>query len=129
MRPFLFIITFIPLMIAPITSQARISTNTETCDSGMTGVQCREIITEYRDDSNGKWLKAGVTFQFRSTNGKSCNVLGKLTNAQNMLMIYKTSNFKKSGEWSKPGLVIQQIKEGAWSHSTTWKIDCEEENI
>ena len=129
MKPSLFIIFFIPLMIAPITSQARISTNTETCDSGMAGVQCRKIVTEYRDDGNDKWLKAGVAFQFRSSNGRSCNVNGKLTNAQNMLMIYKTSNFKKSGEWSKPGLVIEQIKEGAWSHSTTWKIDCEEENI
>ena len=122
-------IFFIPLMIAPITSQARISTNTETCNSGMTGVKCRKIVTEYRDDGNDKWLKAGVAFQFRSTNGKSCNVHGKLANAQNMLMVYKTSNFKKSGEWSKPGLVIKQIKEGAWSHSTTWKIDCEEEKI
>ena len=129
MKSFLFIIFVMPLMLAPKTSQARISSNTETCDSGMTGVECRKIVTEYRDDGSGEWLKAGVVFQFRSTNGRSCNVNGKLTNAKNIHMIYKTSSFKKSGEWSKPGLVIEQIKEGAWSHSTTWKIDCEEENI
>ena len=124
MKPFLFIIFVMPLMLAPITSQARISTDTETCDSGIAGVQCRKIVTEYRDDGSDEWLKAGVAFQFRSTNGKSCNVNGKLTNAKNMRMIYKTSYPKKSGEWSKPGLVIEQIREGAWSHSTTWKIDC-----
>ncbi len=129
MKPFLFIIFVIPLILSPITSQARISTNTEACDSGMTGVQCRKIVTEYRDAGSGEWLKAGVAFQFRSTNGKSCNVRGELTNAKNIHITYKTSDFKKSGEWSKPGLVIEQIKEGAWSHATTWKIDCEEEKI
>ena len=116
-------------MFVPIASQARISSDIETCESGMVGVQCRKIITEYRDDGSKEWLKAGVVFQFRSTNRKSCNVQGKLTNAKNMHMTYKTSDFKESGEWSKPGLVIEQVKEGAWSHSTTWKIDCEEENI
>ena len=95
----------------------------------MAGVQCRKVFTEYRDDNSNKWLKAGVSFQFRSTNGKSCNVHGKLTNAKNMRMIYNTSDFKKSGEWSEPGLVIEQIGEGAWSHATTWKIDCEEEKL
>ena len=114
-----------PLILAPITSQARIKTTTATCDSGIADVQCRKIVTEYRDDGSGKWLKAGVAFQFRSTNGQSCNEHGKLTNAKNMRMIYETSYPKKSGEWSKPGLVIEQIREGAWSHATTWMIDCE----
>lgn len=120
----LFIIFVKSLMLIPITSHARISSDTETCDSGMAGVQCRKIVTEYRDDGSDEWLRAGVAFQFRSTNGESCNVHGKLNNAKNMRMIYNTSYPKKSGEWSKPGLVIEQISEGAWSHSTTWKIDC-----
>jgi len=124
MKPFLIIIFVISLMLTPITSQAIISTHTESCDSGMANVQCRKIVTEYRDDGSGEWLKAGVAFQFRSLNGKSCNVHGELTNAKNMRMIFETSYPKESGEWSKPGLVIEQIREGAWSHSTTWKIDC-----
>ena len=124
MRTF-FIITFVmPLLFIPITLLARILSNTEPCNSGMIGVECRKIVTEYRDDESGKWMKAGITFQFRSTNGKSCNVHGKLANAKNMRLIYKTTALKKSGEWSKPGLVIKQINEGAWSHSATWKIDC-----
>ena len=129
MKLFLFIIFVIPLTFVPVASQARISRDIETCTSGMAGVECRKIITEYRDDGSQEWMKAGVAFQFRSTNGKSCDVHGKLTNAKNMHMTYKKSDFKKSGEWSKPGLVIEQIKEGEWSHSTTWKIECEEENI
>ena len=80
----LFIIFVIPLMLVPITSQAGISSNTEICDSGMAGVECRKIVTEYRDDGSNEWLKAGVVFQFRSTNGESCNVHGQLTNAKNV---------------------------------------------
>lgn len=124
MNPFLYIILVMSLVFTPITSQALISSNIVPCESGMADVECRKIVTEYRDDENGEWLKAGVVFQFRSTNNKSCNVHGKLANSNNMHMIYKTASPKASGEWTKPGLVIKQIKEGAWSHSATWKIDC-----
>jgi len=126
MKPFLYLIFLIPMVLAPVISQARIKTTTATCDSGMADIECRKIVTvtDYRDDSNLEWPKVLVSFQFRSTNSNSCKVQGRLTNTKNMRIIYNTSYLNKSGEWIKPGLVIEQIRKGAWPHSIDWRISC-----
>ena len=131
MKLFLFLIFFSPLVLAPVTSQARIKTTTATCDSGMAGVECRKIVvvTDHHDDSNHKWRKARVSFQFRSTSSNSCKVQGKLTRTENMRIIHNTSYLNKSGEWIKPGLVIEQIRKGIWPHSINWRISCKTVNF
>jgi hypothetical protein len=126
MKPFLFLIFFLPLTLVPVTSQARIKTTTTTCDSGITGVECRRIVSvsDYQDDNNREWPKARISFQFRSINGKSCKAQGKLSHTKNMRIIYNTSYLHKSGEWIEPGLVIEQIRKGIWPHSINWRISC-----
>ena len=126
MKKFLFLICFIPLVLVSVTSQARIKSTTAICDSGMVGIECRKIVTmiDYRDDNNREWKKARVSFQFRSTNGKSCIVHGELSESENMRIIYNTSYVNNPGNWAKPGLVIEQISKGIWPHSINWRISC-----
>ena len=126
MKPLLFLIFVLPLLLVPITSQANNTTTTGTCDSGMSGIECRKIVivTNYQDDNNHEWKKARVSFQFRSTNGKSCTVHGKLRKAENIRMVYNTSYLNNPCEWTKPGLVIEQIRKGIWPHSINWRISC-----
>ena len=126
MRQFSVLIFLMLLTLSPVISQARTKTTTATCDSGMSGVECRKIVTvtDYQEDSNRNWPKARVSFQFRSTNGNSCKVQGKLTHATNMRIIYNTSYLNKPGEWIKPGIVIEQIRKGIWPHSVNWRISC-----
>ena len=126
MKPFLFLIFIIPLALSSVTLQAGNATTAGTCDSGMSGIECRKVVTvtNYQGDNNHKWKKARISFQFRSTNGKSCTVKGKLSETENMRMIYNTSYINNLGEWIEPGLVIEQIRKGVWPHSINWRISC-----
>ena len=114
------------MILTPVTSQASDTITTGACDSGMSGIECRKIvtITNYQDGNNQEWKRARISFQFRSTNGNSCTVQGKLSEAENMRMIYNISYLNNPGEWSEPGLVIEQIRKGIWPHSINWRISC-----
>jgi len=105
----------------PVTAQARIDKRTVSCDSGYSWVECRKVIT---DPSEGEWLRPSHAYQFRTTNGRSCNIEGRLTRARNADMNYANCYMNRNGSWCEPGLKFEQDDDGPWSYEFDWRMEC-----
>ena len=105
---------------------ARVDKSTEYCSSGSSNIECRKIETRtnYKNNGSGDWLKSSDAYQFRSKNGKSCKMKGSLRNKNNVKLVYSSAYVNKRGDWSKPGLLVEQRKEGAWRYNINWKFSC-----
>jgi hypothetical protein len=107
-------------------TQAKVIKDTNWCQSGKNSIECRviETRTNYRDDGSGDWVKSSDAYQFRSKDGSKCKVRGNLTSASNTKMTYTSTYVNSSGDWSKPGLVAEQRKEGQWQYRIRWEFEC-----
>jgi hypothetical protein len=107
-------------------ASARVDKSTRSCNSGSPQVDCRiiETRTNYKDDGSGDWLQSSDAYQFRSRNGLGCKIRGELTTSSNTKLTYSSTYANKSGEWSAPGLVAEQRKEGGWSYNISWNMNC-----
>ena len=109
--------------------EAKVDKSTEYCSSGIVYVECRkiEIRTNFEYDGRGDWFKSSDTYQFKSTNGKSCKVKGfliNITDKTNAKLVQSITYVNKRAEWSMPGLLVEQINEGEWKYDISWRFVC-----
>ncbi|MBN1904313.1 MAG: hypothetical protein JW927_04370 [Deltaproteobacteria bacterium] len=98
---------------------SKVLTSEDSC-SCASGLECRKIITDtdYRNDGSGDWLHSNHVYQYKSKNGKSCNVTVNIVSSRfiNCKVIYQSCYVSENGAWSKPGIVIEALGEGEWSY-------------